>query len=205
MERELGNWLHRFAVPVAVSSCDGEGGRYSLATRKWWFSPRAGGTGPRNIPVPALAGGAGAGGQEHGVWLKLWRQFLSELDQRGKLDWSESFLDGSFAPAKRGRVRRQNPARQRHEVEGGGRRPGCSSGKPAGLLPCRLPHHHPRHSSNFNGGQNVAGLKFQAAFNCNSRNWAQRNCNPGSPEAWNRGINRCSNASGCQRATIIPA
>ena len=40
--------------------------------------------------------------EEHGVWRKVWRQFLSELDQRGKLDWSESFLDGSFAPAKKG-------------------------------------------------------------------------------------------------------
>jgi transposase len=37
-----------------------------------------------------------------GVWLKVWRQFLSELDQQGRLDWSESFLDGSFAPAKKG-------------------------------------------------------------------------------------------------------
>ena len=40
--------------------------------------------------------------EKQGVWLKVWRQFLCELDQRGKLDWSESFLDGSFAPAKKG-------------------------------------------------------------------------------------------------------
>ena len=40
--------------------------------------------------------------EEQDVWLKIWRQFLGELDQRGKLDWSESFLDGSFAPAKKG-------------------------------------------------------------------------------------------------------
>jgi transposase len=40
--------------------------------------------------------------EEHDVWLNIWRQFLSDLDQRGKLDWSESFLDGSFAPAKKG-------------------------------------------------------------------------------------------------------
>jgi transposase len=40
--------------------------------------------------------------EEKGVWLKIWRQFLSELDRRGRLDWSESFLDGSFAPAKKG-------------------------------------------------------------------------------------------------------
>src|SRR3954463_15002226 len=40
--------------------------------------------------------------EEDGTWLKIWRQFLSELDQQGRLDWSESFLDGSFAPAKKG-------------------------------------------------------------------------------------------------------
>ncbi len=40
--------------------------------------------------------------EEKEVWLKVWRRFLSELDQRGRLDWSESFLDGSFAPAKKG-------------------------------------------------------------------------------------------------------
>jgi len=39
---------------------------------------------------------------EQGVWLRLWRAFLSELDQRDRLDWEETFLDGSFAPAKKG-------------------------------------------------------------------------------------------------------
>ena len=32
----------------------------------------------------------------------MWRRFLAELDQRGQLDWSESFIDGSFASAKKG-------------------------------------------------------------------------------------------------------
>ena len=36
------------------------------------------------------------------VWLSLWRAFLSELDARRQLDWSEAFLDGTFAPAKKG-------------------------------------------------------------------------------------------------------
>jgi len=40
--------------------------------------------------------------EAQGVWLKVWRQFLAELDARGQLDWSESFVDGSFAPAKKG-------------------------------------------------------------------------------------------------------
>ena len=43
------------------------------------------------------------------VWLSLSRAFLSELDERHQLDWSEAFLDGTFAPAKKkGRWHRQN-------------------------------------------------------------------------------------------------
>jgi transposase len=39
---------------------------------------------------------------EAGVWECIWRAALSALDQRGQLDWSRAFLDGSFAPAKNG-------------------------------------------------------------------------------------------------------
>lgn len=39
---------------------------------------------------------------EAGVWERIWRSALSALDQRGQLDWSMAFLDGSFAPAKKG-------------------------------------------------------------------------------------------------------
>jgi len=40
--------------------------------------------------------------EEQDIWLDAWRSFLSELDEKGQLDWSESFVDGSFAPAKKG-------------------------------------------------------------------------------------------------------
>ena len=40
--------------------------------------------------------------EEAGVWLKAWRTLLSALDEKGLLKWDEAFLDGSFAPAKRG-------------------------------------------------------------------------------------------------------
>ena len=40
--------------------------------------------------------------EEQGVWLEIWRAFLAELDEKGKLDWSECFADASFAPAKKG-------------------------------------------------------------------------------------------------------
>src|SRR6476620_7747079 len=39
---------------------------------------------------------------EEGVWEHIWHAALSALDQQGQLDWSMSFLDGSFAPAKKG-------------------------------------------------------------------------------------------------------
>ena len=42
--------------------------------------------------------------EEQDLWLLIWRTFLSELDEKGALDWQESFIDGSFAPAKKGAV-----------------------------------------------------------------------------------------------------
>lgn len=48
--------------------------------------------------------------EEQGVWLRIWRTFLSELDRRGRLDWEESFLDGSFAPAKKGAMQLAKPS-----------------------------------------------------------------------------------------------
>jgi hypothetical protein len=41
-------------------------------------------------------------GQEQEVWEQIWLRFLGILDQSGKLDWSQAFLDGSFVPAKKG-------------------------------------------------------------------------------------------------------
>jgi hypothetical protein len=46
------------------------------------------------LPAAARLGGAG-------VWMKVWRTFLSELNERQQLKWSESFVDGSFAPAEK--------------------------------------------------------------------------------------------------------
>ena len=65
---------------------------------------------------------------EQGVWLRIWRAFLSELNERQQLKWSESFLDGSFARRKKGRRSRENQAGQGDEVDGGGRRPRNSFG-----------------------------------------------------------------------------
>jgi transposase len=39
---------------------------------------------------------------DEGVWERIWRAALAALESKGQLDWSKAFLDGSFAPAKRG-------------------------------------------------------------------------------------------------------
>ena len=47
--------------------------------------------------------------EQAGLWLKIWRAFLGELDEKGQLDWSETFADGSFAPAKKGALASAKP------------------------------------------------------------------------------------------------
>lgn len=44
-----------------------------------------------------------------GVLLALWRAFLAQLNDQQKLRWSECFLDGSFAPAKKGAPKSGRP------------------------------------------------------------------------------------------------
>jgi transposase len=57
---------------------------------------------PEKYPHPSTCWRRLRDWEEQGVWLNIWRVFLSELNEREQLDWSESFLDGSFAPAKKG-------------------------------------------------------------------------------------------------------
>lgn len=40
--------------------------------------------------------------EEQGVWVRIWRTFLGELDDGSCLEWGEGMIDGSFAPAKKG-------------------------------------------------------------------------------------------------------
>jgi len=51
--------------------------------------------------------------EDAGVWLAIWRAFLSELDDAGQLDWHEVFADGTFAPAKKGVPRSERPNAER--------------------------------------------------------------------------------------------
>ncbi|MEK7872706.1 MAG: IS5 family transposase [Chloroflexota bacterium] len=40
--------------------------------------------------------------QAAGVWKRIWRTLLATLDAKGKVDWGQAFLDGSFVSAKKG-------------------------------------------------------------------------------------------------------
>lgn len=51
--------------------------------------------------------------EDEGAWVRAWRAFLGMLDRRGQLEWSESFADGSFAPAKKGARSSEKPSVER--------------------------------------------------------------------------------------------
>jgi len=57
---------------------------------------------PERYPSPSTCWRRLKRWAEQGVWLRIWRAFLAKLNARGRLDWSEVFLDGTFAPAKKG-------------------------------------------------------------------------------------------------------
>src|SRR6516165_7945842 len=68
---------------------------------------------PEEFPSPTTCWRRLRDWEEQGVWLTIWRAFLAELNQREQLDWSESFLDGSFAPAKKGARKSEKPSAAR--------------------------------------------------------------------------------------------
>jgi transposase len=65
---------------------------------------------PEEFPSPATCWRRLRDWEEQEVWLEIWRAFLSELNERQQLKWSESFLDGSFAPAKKGATESEKPS-----------------------------------------------------------------------------------------------
>ena len=65
---------------------------------------------PDEFPHPSTCWRRLRDWEEQGIWLDIWRAFLSELNERQQLNWSESFLDGSFAPAKKGATEWAKPA-----------------------------------------------------------------------------------------------
>ena len=65
---------------------------------------------PEKYPHPSTCWRRLRDWDEQGVWLNIWRAFLNELNERQELKWSESFLDGSFAPAKKGAAESEKPS-----------------------------------------------------------------------------------------------
>jgi len=47
---------------------------------------------------------------EDGTWLQMWRAFLGQLDARGRLRWENTFINGSFVPAKKGALTSEKPS-----------------------------------------------------------------------------------------------
>ncbi len=93
----------------------------------------AGGTCPRNIPAPAPAGGAYANGKKMRCGSKSGGNSSASWTSAASWIGANHSWMAALLRQKRGRVRWQNQAGQRHEVDGGGRRPRCSFGKPIGL------------------------------------------------------------------------
>ena len=64
---------------------------------------------PKDFPSPSTCWRRLRDWEEQDLWLKIWRTFLGELDAAGRLDWEETFADGSFAPAKKGAHASEKP------------------------------------------------------------------------------------------------
>lgn len=65
---------------------------------------------PKEYPHPSTCWRRLRDWEEQDIWLKIWRTFLGELNERQQLKWSESFVDGSFAPAKKGATKSAKPS-----------------------------------------------------------------------------------------------
>ena len=65
---------------------------------------------PKEYPHPSTCWRRLRDWEEQDIWLKIWRTFLGELNERQQLKWSESFVDGSFAPAKKGAAKSAKPS-----------------------------------------------------------------------------------------------
>lgn len=48
--------------------------------------------------------------EAEGVWIRIWRLFLGELDEQGLVEWNETFADATFMPAKKGAAGLGKPA-----------------------------------------------------------------------------------------------
>jgi transposase len=52
---------------------------------------------PERYPSPSTCWRRLKKWEQEGIWLKIWRTFLGQLDEKGQLNWSECFLDGMIS------------------------------------------------------------------------------------------------------------
>jgi len=57
---------------------------------------------PDEFPSPSTCWRRMNEWMDAGVFIEMWYSFLDRLDQQGRLDWGEVFVDGSIAPAEKG-------------------------------------------------------------------------------------------------------
>ena len=69
---------------------------------------------PKAYPSPATCWRRLGEWEALDLWREIWRRFLAELDEQGLLGWEECFVDGTFAPAKKG----DSPSARRARVRG---------------------------------------------------------------------------------------
>ena len=65
---------------------------------------------PTEYPSPSTCWRRLRDWEAQAVWLTIWRAFLGELNRKGRLDWKEAFIDGSFAAAKKGGLASAKPS-----------------------------------------------------------------------------------------------
>jgi transposase len=59
---------------------------------------------PKCFPSPSTCWRRFRDWTEAGIWKQAWARLLRKLDCRGRIDWSESMADGTFASAKKGAI-----------------------------------------------------------------------------------------------------
>lgn len=68
---------------------------------------------PERYPSPSTCWRRLRFWEEHDVWLEIWRAFVAQLDERGRLIWEETFGDGTFFAAKKGALASARPNAER--------------------------------------------------------------------------------------------
>lgn len=68
---------------------------------------------PARFPSPSTCWRRLRDWEEADIWLTIWRAFLEELDEQGRINWAEVFADGTFYPAKKGGTESEKPSVER--------------------------------------------------------------------------------------------